>query len=79
MPLWNRNTANIETAQARQLQAETSLLVARLGSGNQGFGSDNDLQRKGARIEQVAARRHEAVFQEAAELADRHYRLGRCR
>ena len=29
LPLWNRNTGNIETAKVREQQAETSLLLAR--------------------------------------------------
>jgi cobalt-zinc-cadmium efflux system outer membrane protein len=75
VPLWNRNTANIETAQARQLQAETSLLVAR-----------REVERKvleaattyNAKVRELSKWRPDAtkLFQEAAELADRHYRLG---
>ena len=75
LPLWNRNQGGIETANARLLQAETSLkLMLR------------DIERR--LREQVAA--YERVrkelarlspkvadqLREAAVLADRHYRLG---
>jgi cobalt-zinc-cadmium efflux system outer membrane protein len=75
LPLWNRNSANIEAAAARRLQAETSYAVAQ-----------RDVERKvieaagsyAAKVRQMAGWRPDAVrhFQEAAELADRHYRLG---
>jgi cobalt-zinc-cadmium efflux system outer membrane protein len=75
LPLWNRNSANIEAAAARRLQAETSYVVAQ-----------RDVERKvieaagsyAAKVREMAGWRPDAVrhFQEAAELADRHYRLG---
>jgi cobalt-zinc-cadmium efflux system outer membrane protein len=75
LPLWNRNSANIETAQARRLQAETSLLVAQ-----------REVERKvleaaltyESKLREMGKWRADAVehFREAAELADRHYRLG---
>lgn len=75
LPLWNRNTANIETAKARQLQAQTSSNVAQ-----------REVERKvveaaltyESKLRQMRAWRPDAVehFREAAELADRHYRLG---
>jgi len=75
LPLWSRNTANIETAQARQLQAETSLLV-----------SQREVERKvleaaatyETKRRELGMWRPDSVtqFKEAAELADRHYRLG---
>jgi cobalt-zinc-cadmium efflux system outer membrane protein len=75
LPLWNRNATGIETAQARQLQAETSLLVAQ-----------REVERKvleavatyEAKVRELGRWRPDAVdqFREAAELADRHYRLG---
>ena len=75
LPLWNRNTGNIEAAKARQMQAETSFHVT---------------QREAERLATQAALTYEAKlrdmsrwrpdsvqhFKEAAELADRHYRLG---
>ena len=75
LPLWNRHKGSVETAAARQRQAETSLYV-----------TQRDLDR---RIIQAALAyqttlaemdnwRPEAVdeFRRAADLADRHYRLG---
>ena len=75
LPLWNRNTGNIDAAKARQTQAETSFYVT---------------QREAERLATQAALTYEAKlrdmtkwrpdsvqhFKEAAELADRHYRLG---
>lgn len=75
LPLWNRNTANIDAAAARQLQAEASLFVAQ-----------REVERKvieaaltyDTQLREMAKWRGDAVqhFREAAELADRHYRLG---
>jgi cobalt-zinc-cadmium efflux system outer membrane protein len=75
LPLWNRNSANIEAAAARQMQAETSLLVAQ-----------REVERKvleaavtyASKVREMGKWRGDAVehFREAAELADRHYRLG---
>ncbi len=75
LPLWNRNKGNIEAAAARQMQAEVSLSV-----------TERELQRKvieaaltyETKLREMAKWRPDSVqhFQEAAELADRHYRLG---
>jgi outer membrane protein, heavy metal efflux system len=75
LPLWNRNTGSVGTAKARQMQAETSLYVAQ-----------RDVERRvlqaalgyETKLGEMANWRPDAVqhFQEAAELADRHYRLG---
>ena len=75
LPLWNRNKGNIEAAAARQMQAEVSLNV-----------TEREMQRKviGAaltyetKLREMAKWRPDAVqhFRAAAELADRHYRLG---
>jgi cobalt-zinc-cadmium efflux system outer membrane protein len=75
LPLWNRNSANIEAAAARQMQAETSLLVAQ-----------REVERKvieaavtyESKVREMGKWRGDAVehFREAAALADRHYRLG---
>jgi cobalt-zinc-cadmium efflux system outer membrane protein len=75
LPLWNRNSGNIEAATARQMQAETSLLVAQ-----------REVERKviealvtyESKVREMGKWRPDAVehFREAAELADRHYRLG---
>jgi cobalt-zinc-cadmium efflux system outer membrane protein len=75
LPLWNRNTANIEAAAARQIQAETSFTVVQ-----------REVERKvmeaaltyDTKLREMSDWRPDAVehFREAAELADRHYRLG---
>src|SRR5262245_32174593 len=75
LPFWNRNKGNIEAAAARQVQAEVSLNVA-----------ERDLQRKvieaaltyETKDREMAKWRPDSVqhFKEAAEVADRHYRLG---
>ena len=75
LPLWNRNKGNIEAAVARQMQAEVSLNV-----------TERELQRQvveaaltyETKLREMARWRPDSVqhFKEAAELADRHYRLG---
>ena len=75
VPLWNRNKGNIGTAEARQKQAETSLYV-----------TQRDLDRRivqaalayQTKLTEMGNWRPESVdeFRKAAELADRHYRLG---
>ena len=75
LPLWNRNQGNIEAAAARQTQAEVSLSV-----------TERELQRQvieaaliyETKLREMAKWRPDSVqhFKEAAELADRHYRLG---
>lgn len=75
VPLWNRNKGNIETAKARELQAQTSLFVTQL-----------EIERKvteqrlryETKLNEMAKWRPDSVeqFREAATLADRHYRLG---
>ena len=75
LPLWNRNRGNIETAVARQMQAEVSLNV-----------TAREIERKvieaalvyKTKLREIAKWRPDSVehFREAAELADRHYRLG---
>ena len=75
LPLWNKNKGNIETAAARQKQAETSLYV-----------TQRDLERRVVekaltyqiKLAEMATWRPDSVeeFRKAAELADRHYRLG---
>lgn len=75
LPFWNRNKGNIEVAAARQMQAEVSLNV-----------TERELQRKvieaaltyETKLREMARWRPDAVqhFREAAEVADRHYRLG---
>lgn len=75
LPLWNRNDGNVATAKARQVQAEVSLNV-----------TERDVQRQvltaaltyETKLREMANWRPDSVqhFKEAAELADRHYRLG---
>ena len=75
LPLWNQNKGNVETAEARQLQAETSLYVAQ-----------RDLDRRivqtalayQTKIAEMTRWRPDSAeeFRKAAALADRHYRLG---
>ena len=75
LPLWNRNKGSIETARARELQAQTSLYV-----------TQREIERKVAeqalryqtKLNEMSKWRPDSVeqFREAAELADRHYRLG---
>jgi len=75
LPLWNRNKGNIEAAAARQMQAEVSLNV-----------TEREIQRKvieaaltyETKLREMARWRPDSVqhFKEAAEVADRHYRLG---
>lgn len=75
LPLWDRNDGNVRAAAARLRQAEGALLVMR-----------RDLERRvveqalnyRAAGETLARMRPAALedFQQAAELAERHYRLG---
>jgi cobalt-zinc-cadmium efflux system outer membrane protein len=75
LPIWNRNKGSVETAEARQKQAETSLYV-----------TQRDLDRRivqtalayRTKLGEMSKWRPESVeeFRKAAELADRHYRLG---
>lgn len=75
VPIWNRNSGNIESAKARQAQAETGLFV-----------TQREVERKvveaalryETKVGEINKWRPDTVehFREAAELADRHYRLG---
>ncbi len=75
LPLWNRNQGNIATEKAHQIQAETSFDLAQ-----------RDAQRRVVeaiatyeiKLKEMANWRPDSIqhFKEAAELADRHYRLG---
>ncbi len=75
LPLWNRNEGNIETATARQKQAETSMYVTQRNIERQVVEKALMYQTK---LTEMAKWRPESVaeFRKAAELADRHYRLG---
>jgi outer membrane protein, heavy metal efflux system len=75
LPLWNRNTGNIETAKAREQQAQTSLLLTQREVERSVTENALVLQ---VRLDEMSKWRANSVqqFREAAELADRHYRLG---
>jgi cobalt-zinc-cadmium efflux system outer membrane protein len=75
LPLWNRNTGNIETAKAREQQAQTSLLVMQRDV--ERSVTENVLTFQ-VKLEEMGRWRADSAqqFREAAELADRHYRLG---
>jgi cobalt-zinc-cadmium efflux system outer membrane protein len=75
LPLWNRNQGNIEVATAREQQAEASLRV--IVREVERAVTDHALALE-SKLAEMARWRPEAQRQlrEAAELADRHYRLG---
>ena len=75
LPLWNRNTGNIEIAKAREQQAQTSLLLTQRDTERRVTENALALQVK---LEEMSKWRPDSAqkFREAAELADRHYRLG---
>ena len=75
LPLWKNNKSNIEIAQMRQTQAEISFTIA-----------ERDIQRRvleatlsyESKLLEMTKWRPDSAehFREAAETADRHYRLG---
>ena len=75
VPLWNRNAGNIRAAEARQQQAEAAVYLAQRRI-------ERELRERiagyNARLSQMAQWRPGIVesLRDAAELADRHYRLG---
>jgi len=75
LPLWNRNSGNIQVANARERQAEASLRAAHREV-------ERELMEKvsgySARFAALSRWRRDTIEQlrEAAELGDRHYRLG---
>jgi len=75
LPLWNRNSSNIDTAAARKRQAETMLLVTEREIARKILESLNVYESK---LREMEKWRPDAIehFREAAEIADRHYRLG---
>src|SRR5262245_66273982 len=75
LSLWNRNEGNIETAMARQRQSETSIYVTQRTIERQVVEKALTYRTK---LAEMAKWRPESVseFRKAAELADRHYRLG---
>lgn len=75
LPLWDRNIGNIQTSKARQEQAEASLLATQREVERRVTQSAATFEMK---REQIANWQVDTVakFREAAELADRNYRLG---
>jgi cobalt-zinc-cadmium efflux system outer membrane protein len=75
LPLWNRNRGGVESAEARRQQAETSLLVTQRNIERQVV---ENAQGYDTKRREMARWRSDSVdeFRKAAELADRHYRLG---
>ena len=75
LPLWNRNSGNIQVANARQQQAEATLRVAQREVERQVVESASGYS---ARFSALSGWRPDTIEQlrEAAELGDRHYRLG---
>lgn len=75
LPLWNRNQGNIETAKARQQQADTSLLLAQRDVERQ---VRENIAAYNALLDQMSFWRADSIqqLQDASELGDRHYRLG---
>jgi cobalt-zinc-cadmium efflux system outer membrane protein len=73
--LWNRNKGSIETAEARQQQAATSMLFTQRQIERQ---MAEKAMRYRPNLAEMAKWRPDSIqkFQEAAVLADRHYRLG---
>ena len=75
LPLWNRNSGNVQVANAREQQAEASLRAAHREA-------ERELMEKvsgySARFAALSRWRPDTIAQlrEAAELGDRHYRLG---
>jgi cobalt-zinc-cadmium efflux system outer membrane protein len=75
LPLWDRNTGNIETSKAREEQARASLLA-----------TQREVERRVTQSAATAEAKREEIakwqvdtiakFREAAEVADRNYRLG---
>jgi cobalt-zinc-cadmium efflux system outer membrane protein len=75
LPLWNRNTGNVEAEEARRQQAITSMLVTQRNIERQVV---EKAQAYETRLKEMANWRPDSVelFKDAAALADRHYRLG---
>jgi cobalt-zinc-cadmium efflux system outer membrane protein len=75
LPLWNRNKGNVETAEGRRAQAETLRYLAQRELDRRIVEKALAYQTK---LAEIGKWRPESVdeFRRAAELADRHYRLG---
>jgi cobalt-zinc-cadmium efflux system outer membrane protein len=75
VPLWNRNKGNIETAKAREEQAQVSMFVTQRDVERR---VSEQLLRYQTKLGEMSNWRPDSAeqFREAASLADRHYRLG---
>lgn len=75
LPLWDRNQGNITTAKASQIQAETSFELAQRNAERRVIEAIATYETK---LEEMSNWKPDSIqhFKEAAELADRHYRLG---
>ena len=75
LPLWNSNRGNIEAARAREQQAEASLRATQRDVERRVTDHAQALE---TQLTEMAQWRPDAQaqFREAAELADRHFRLG---
>jgi len=75
LPLWNRNTGNIEAAKARQTQAEVSFALTQREVERKVLSAALTYETK---LREMGKWQPDSVkhFKDAAELADRHYRLG---
>lgn len=75
IPLWNRNAGAVQAAKARQSQAETSFYLTQREIDRKVIEASLIYETK---LREMSKWRPDAVqhFQEAAEIADRHYRLG---
>jgi cobalt-zinc-cadmium efflux system outer membrane protein len=75
LPLWNKNKGGVETAQARQTQAATSMLLSQRSIERQ---VREQLAILRTKLEEINRWRPDAAksLKDAAELGDRNYRLG---
>lgn len=75
LPIWDRNQGNIDTARAQRVQAETSFNVAEREAQRRVIEAMISYETK---LKEMAKWQPDSIqhFKEAAELADRHYRLG---
>ncbi len=75
LPLWNHNQGEIAVAKAQQTKAETALLIAQREAERRAVQAITTYETK---LREMANWQPDSIqhFKEAAELADRHYRLG---
>lgn len=74
-PVWNLNQGSIATAKARRTQAEASFYIAVRGAERRAIEIAVTYETK---LKEMGRWQQDSIkhFKEAAELADRHYRLG---